>query len=132
MKSTYQRLNQLKFKSSKKTGPEAWHRIKSYQKQIIPFNQILLPFFVHNCLENQIRLKHMTNISMTRIKRESSVMLITNRVLFQPSGITVRLRRTETTLVSTKVTLVVCPEPHSNPVLLSWVSYTGNDSKGAV
>ena len=59
-------------------------------------------------------------------------MLITNRVLFQPSRITVRLKRTETPLVSTKATLVACPEPHNNPVLLSWVSYTGNDSKVAV
>ena len=26
---------------------------------------------------------------------------------------------------------MVCPEPHSNPVLLSWASHTGNDLKGA-
>ena len=52
-----------------KKRPEAWHRIKSYQKRIIRFNQILLQFFLHNCLENQIPIKHMTNLSMIRIKR---------------------------------------------------------------
>ena len=67
-KSTYQRLSQLKLKSSKKR-PEAWHRIKSYQKRIIRFNHILLQFFLHNCLENQIPFKHMTNMSMIKTKR---------------------------------------------------------------
>ena len=52
-----------------KKRPEAWHRIKSYQKRIIRFNQILLQFFLHNCSENQIPIKHMTNLSMIRIKR---------------------------------------------------------------
>ena len=130
-KSTDQRLSQLKLKSSKKR-PEAWHRIKSYQKRIIRFNHILLQFFLHNCLENQIPFKHMTNMSMIRIKRSLRYNVIYQPCFFHPSRITARWKRTETPLVSTKVTLVVGPEQHSNPVLLSSVSHTGNDSKGAV
>ena len=129
-KSTYLRLSQLKLKSSKKR-PEAWHRIKSYQKRIIRFNQILLQFFLHNCLENQIPFKHMTNMSMIRIKRSLRYNVIYQPCFFHPSRITARWKRTETPLVSTKVTLVVGPEQHSNPVLLSSVSHTRNDSKGA-
>ena len=90
-----------------KKRPEAWHRIKSYQKRIIRFNQILLQFFLHNCLENQIPFKHMTNMSMIRIKRSLRYNVIYQPCFFHPSRITVRWKRTETPLVSTKVTLVV-------------------------
>ena len=62
-----------------KKRPEAWHRIKSYQKRIIRFNQILLQFFLHNCLENQIPFKQMTNMSMMRNKRS-----LRYNVIYQP------------------------------------------------
>ena len=90
-----------------KKRPEAWHRIKSYQKRIIRFNQILLQFFLHNCLENQIPFKHMTNMSMIRIKRSLRYNVIYQPCFIHPSRITARWKRTETPLVSTRVTLVV-------------------------
>ena len=114
-----------------KKRPEAWHRIKSYQKRIFRFNQILLQLFLHNCLENQIPFKHMTNMPMMRINWSLRYNVIYQPCFFHPSRITARWKRTETPLVSTKVTLVVGPEQHSNPVLLSSVSHTRNDSKGA-
>ena len=82
-KSTYQRLNQLKLKSQKKR-PEARHRIKSYQKRIIRFNQILLKFFLRNCLENQIPFKHMTNMSMIRINWSLRYNVIYQPCSFSP------------------------------------------------
>ena len=50
---------------------------------------------------------------------------------FQPSR-KMLFQKKKRLLVSTKATFVAHPETHNNPVMLSWGSYTGNDSKNAV